>query len=167
MGTRFLLTQESHVPEAVKQRYLGTRLDGTVVTTAVDGYPQRVVRTDLVDRLERSGPVARLLTAVQHALAFRAMTGTSLVDLFREGLQMRQNSKLTWPQVAMAANAPMYTKATLVDGDLEAGVLPTGQVAGSIDALPAVADVIADILDEAEAALGRLGVRPAVARSAK
>jgi NAD(P)H-dependent flavin oxidoreductase YrpB (nitropropane dioxygenase family) len=67
----------------------------------------------------------------------------------------------------MAANAPMYTKATLVDGDLEAGVLPTGQVAGSIDALPAVADVIADILDEAEAALGRLGVRPAVARSAK
>jgi NAD(P)H-dependent flavin oxidoreductase YrpB (nitropropane dioxygenase family) len=93
MGTRFLLTQESHVPEAVKQRYLGTRLDGTVVTTAVDGYPQRVVRTDLVDRLERSGPVARLLTAVQHALAFRAMTGTSLVDLFREGLQMRQNSK--------------------------------------------------------------------------
>ena len=55
MGTRFLLTRESRVPDEVKQVYLGTPVTGTVVSTAVDGAPQRVIRTDLVDRLERSG----------------------------------------------------------------------------------------------------------------
>ena len=46
MGTRFLLTQESTVPDDVKKVYLGTPVTGTVVTRAVDGAPQRVVRTD-------------------------------------------------------------------------------------------------------------------------
>ena len=32
--------------------YLATPVTGTVVTTKVDGAPQRVVRTDLVDHLE-------------------------------------------------------------------------------------------------------------------
>lgn len=156
MGTRFLLTQESHVPDAVKQTYLSTGLNGTVVSTAVDGYPQRVVRTPFVDQLERSSAFGRLVAAVRHALDFQAMTGTSLWDLVQEGLAMRRNSQLTWPQVAMAANAPMYTKATLVDGDVGAGILPTGQVVGRIGALPAVADVIADVIAEAEATLDRL-----------
>src|SRR5262245_50406549 len=56
MGTRFLLTKESTVPDAVKRAYLAAGLTGTVVTTKVDGRPHRVLRTDLVDALERSGP---------------------------------------------------------------------------------------------------------------
>ncbi len=52
MGTRFLLTSDSRVPDAVKERYLATPVTGTVVTTKVDGAPQRVVRTELVDHLE-------------------------------------------------------------------------------------------------------------------
>lgn len=158
MGTRFLLTQESHVPDGVKQTYLGTPLDGTVVTTAVDGYPQRVVRTPFVDGLERAGWLGRLVAAAQHALAFRALTGAGLGDLLREGLAMRRTSDLTWPQVAMAANAPMYTKAALVDGRVDAGVLPTGQIAGAIDELPTVAELIERIVAEAEATLARLTV---------
>ncbi len=55
MGTRFLLTEESRVPDEVKQVYLQTPVTGTVVSTAVDGAPQRVIRTDLVDHLEKSG----------------------------------------------------------------------------------------------------------------
>ena len=51
----------------------------------------------------------------------------------------------------MAANAPMLTKASMVDGKLEAGILPTGQVAGVIDELPTVEQVIQRIMAEAEA----------------
>lgn len=156
MGTRFLLTRESTVPDAVKQRYLKTPLDGTVVTEAVDGYPQRVVRTELIDTLERSGTVGRLWSAVNHALALKDLTGATLTGLFREGWAMKQGGRLTWPQVAMAANAPMLTRATLVEGRLDAGVLPTGQVVGRIDALPAVAEVIDGIVAEAEQTLERL-----------
>ena len=39
MGTRFLLSAESRVPDAVKGLYLGTPVTGTVVTTKVDGAP--------------------------------------------------------------------------------------------------------------------------------
>ena len=57
MGTRFLLTSDSPVADAVKQVYLAAGLDGTVVTRRVDGVPHRVLRTPLVDRLERGGRV--------------------------------------------------------------------------------------------------------------
>jgi NAD(P)H-dependent flavin oxidoreductase YrpB (nitropropane dioxygenase family) len=57
----------------------------------------------------------------------------------------------------MAANAPMMTKAALVDGRLDAGILPTGQVAGLIGSVPTVAQVIDDIVTEAAAVLHRFG----------
>ena len=43
----------------------------------------------------------------------------------------------------MAANAPMLTKAAMVDGHPEVGILPTGQVVGVIDELPTVAELVA------------------------
>jgi NAD(P)H-dependent flavin oxidoreductase YrpB (nitropropane dioxygenase family) len=69
---------------------------------------------------------------------------------------MHKHQGLTWAQVAMAANAPMLTKAALVDGRLDAGVLPTGQVVGLVDALPSVAEIVRAIVEEAEATLARL-----------
>ena len=60
MGTRFLLTAESHVPDNVKARYTAATVFDTVVTTALDGAPQRVIRTDVVDRIERSPEAAAL-----------------------------------------------------------------------------------------------------------
>src|SRR6202020_1097833 len=56
MGTRFLLTSDSPVADAVKRVYLAAGLDGTVVTRRVDGVPHRVLRTPLVDRLQGGGP---------------------------------------------------------------------------------------------------------------
>ena len=57
MGTRFLLTSDSPVPEAVKRLYLAAGLDGTVVTARVDGVPHRVLRTRMVDQLGVRGGV--------------------------------------------------------------------------------------------------------------
>ena len=157
MGTRFLLTKESTVPEAVKKLYLDTPVTGTVVTKAIDGVPQRVIRTKLVEALEGKNPVAALASAAKHAWEFRALSGASTVSLLREGLAMKKQQELSWSQLAMAANAPMYTKASLVDGKPDVGVLPTGQVVGVIDELPTVADLLARIMKEAEETLERLG----------
>jgi NAD(P)H-dependent flavin oxidoreductase YrpB (nitropropane dioxygenase family) len=156
MGTRFLLTAESHVPDAVKRRYLEAGVTDTVRTTAVDGAPQRVIRTAVVERLMRA-PARRLPAAIRNAVAFARDTGTPVRQLLREGLAMRRSQDLTWSQTAMAANAPMMTKAALVDGRLDAGILPTGQVAGLIDSVPTVAQVIDDIVTEAAAVLHRFG----------
>ena len=152
MGTRFLLTADSKVPDEVKAVYLDTPVTGTVVSTAVDGAPQRVIRTEVIDNLERTG-LLQLPRAGLNALRFRKLTGTSLRDLLTEGLGMKKNQDLSWAQVAMAANAAMLTRATLVEGKLEVGILPTGQCVGVVDDLPTCADLIARIVAEASARL--------------
>ncbi|MCU1451878.1 MAG: 2-nitropropane dioxygenase [Acidimicrobiales bacterium] len=156
MGTRFLLTQESRVPERIKDRYLDATVFDTVVTTALDGAPQRVIRTELVAALEASSIVTRLPRAVRNALELRKVTHTSMPDLVREGLAMRKSQDLSWSQLAMAANAPMLVKAALVDGDPTIGVLPTGQVTGVIAELPTVAQLVDRIITDARATLARL-----------
>jgi NAD(P)H-dependent flavin oxidoreductase YrpB (nitropropane dioxygenase family) len=156
MGTRFLLTAESRVPDHIKALYLQTPLTGTVVTTAIDGAPQRVIRTAMIDALEKSPGLLRFPRAAGNALRFRSQAGVSMTDLVRTGLQMRKDQELTWAQVALAANAPMMTKASVVDGDAEVGILPTGQVVGAIEGLPSVAVLLEEIMDGADAVLNRL-----------
>lgn len=160
MGTRFLLTQESTVPAAVKALYLATPVTGTVVTTRVDGAPQRVVRTAVVDRLEGAGRLTALPRAATNALRFRRRTGASMGALVREGLAMKEGNELSWAQVVMAANAPMMTRAALVEGRTDAGILPTGQVVGAIEELPTVADLVARVVRQANEVLDRLGGSP-------
>ena len=70
---------------------------------------------------------------------------------------MRKSLGLTWTQTLMAANAPMLTKAALVDGKVESGVLPSGQVVGVIDDLPTCKELIDRIVAEADKVLGEPG----------
>lgn len=149
MGTRFLLTSDSTVPDAVKQRYLQAALDGTVVSTRVDGMPHRVLRTGLVEKLESGSRVRGFTAAVLNAARFKKMSRMSWASMIRDGLAMRHGKELTWSQVLMAANTPMLLKAGLVDGSTDAGVLASGQVAGIIDDLPSCAELIEDIVDDA------------------
>jgi NAD(P)H-dependent flavin oxidoreductase YrpB (nitropropane dioxygenase family) len=80
-----------------------------------------------------------------------------MLALVKEGQAMKQGNELSWPQVMMAANAPMMTKAALVDGRTDVGVLPTGQVVGEIGELPTVAELIGRIVAQATSVLDRLG----------
>jgi NAD(P)H-dependent flavin oxidoreductase YrpB (nitropropane dioxygenase family) len=157
MGTRFLLTRDSTVPDAVKQAYLAKTVNDTVVTTQVDGVPHRVLHTELVERLEHTGPVTSMPRAVRNALAFKKLSGTPWRSIVEEGLAMRRNQNLSWSQVVMAANTPMLLKAAMVDGRPDLGVMSSGQVVGVIDDLPTVAELVARIVDEAESTLKRLG----------
>jgi hypothetical protein len=110
----------------------------------------------VIDHLEHGGRLTSLPRALRNALAFRKVTGTSMRALIKEGLAMKKAQGLTWSQVAMGANAPMLTKATMVDGHLETGILPTGQGVGVIDELPSVEELVTGIIDEAELTLARL-----------
>ena len=80
---------------------------------------------------------------------FKKLSGMSWPSMVRDGLAMRHGKELTWSQVLMAANTPMLLKAGLVDGNTNAGVLASGQVAGIIDDLPSCAALIESIVSEA------------------
>ena len=68
------------MPDEVKQLYLGTTVTGTVVTTKVDGAPQRVIRTELVDRLEALAGCAPAACRAQRP-AVPQETGTTMSSL--------------------------------------------------------------------------------------
>ncbi|MCV7259459.1 (3aS,4S,5R,7aS)-5-hydroxy-7a-methyl-1-oxo-octahydro-1H-indene-4-carboxyl-CoA dehydrogenase [Mycobacterium shimoidei] len=149
MGTRFLLTSDSTVPDEVKRRYLESALDGTVVTTRVDGMPHRVLRTGLVEKLESGSRAMGFIAAARNAAKFKKMSQMTWRSMIRDGLAMRHGKDLTWSQVIMAANTPMLLKAGLVEGNTDAGVLASGQVAGIVEDLPSCAELIQTIVADA------------------
>ncbi|GCD89241.1 nitronate monooxygenase family protein [Nocardioides sp. LS1] len=155
MGTRFLLTQDSAVPQAVKDLYLSHDLNGTVVTAKVDGMPHRMLRTDLVAELEETGAVRRLAPTLRRTLEFKRTSGMSWAQLARDGRSMRKAQGRTLAQMTLAANTPVMLRAGLVDGDTSAGVLASGQVVGVIDDLPTCEELIDRVVTRAADELRR------------
>lgn len=157
MGTRFLLTRESPVPEATARRYLEAGVDDVIVTREIDGLPQRVVVNELVERLTRLGAPGRTLFALRNALAFRRATGAGIPELLRSALALRRHERLSRSQLLMAANAPMLARRAMREGDPVGGYLPSGTIAGAIDDRPSCAELVARIVEEAEQTLKALG----------
>lgn len=156
MGTRFLLTSDSTVSDRVKQVYLSKTVTDTVLTTEVDGVPQRLLRAGAIDGLIGTSAPRRYARAARNAVAFKRLSGTPWLDMVREGLAMKRSHDLEWRQIFMAANAPILYRAALVDGDADIGVMATGQVVGLIDDLPSCRELIERIMDQAAAVLARL-----------
>ena len=156
MGTRFLMTRESPVPSATSDRYVAAAMTDVLVTSEIDGMPQRVIRNELVSALERSAAPSKLWRAFRSALAFRRTSGASIPDLLRSALAMQRNERLTRAQVLMAANAPMLARKAMTEGDPVRGYLPSGTVAGVIDDRPSCAELIERIMEEAERTLKAL-----------
>ncbi|MFS3130014.1 NAD(P)H-dependent flavin oxidoreductase [Nocardioides sp. Bht2] len=149
MGTRFLLTSDSAVPQAVKELYLTHDVNGTVVTAKVDGMPHRMLRTPFVEEIEETGTIRRLAPTIKRTLEFKKMAGMSWLQMAKDGREMKKNQGRTLAQMTLAANTPMMLKAGLVDGDTNAGVLASGQVVGVLDDLPSCEALIDRIVLEA------------------
>ncbi|WP_406860347.1 nitronate monooxygenase [Streptomyces sp. HUAS MG47] len=156
MGTRFLLTSDSTVPDAVKAKYLAATVKDITVTTAVDGLPHRMLRTEMVAALERAGRARALAQAVRRAAGFRKVSGLSWTRMVRDGLAMKHGKDLSWSQVLLAANTPMLLKASMVEGRTDLGVMASGQVAGVIEDLPSCAALVDRVMAEAEHVLRTL-----------
>lgn len=156
MGTRFLLTQESPVPENVKAAYLKAGTADIVLTTRLDGIPQRMVRTKLLDRIEHSGKLGLWLRALEAGNAMRKQTGQSWPQMFRAAKQMVGHGEMPLRQAMMAATMPMLIQKAVVQGDLEHGVMATGVVGGRIDEIPTCQALVTRIVAEARARIATL-----------
>ena len=156
MGTRFLMTTESPVPQATLQKYLAVKDPAHIrASTAVDGMPQRMIDNPFLLKLEAGGLLRRLLTALASAWAWRAHTGMTLAHMVRTFFTALKEGDSAI-QTLMAANAPVLIQRAMVAGKPDEGVLPSGQVAANISALPTVAALIDTIVAEAEQRLAAL-----------
>ncbi len=156
MGTRFLLTKESPVPDSTKAEYLKATTDGIVVTTKLDGIPQRMVRSKAMDRIERSGPLGMWLRAFESGRQMKAQSGASWFDMLKAARGMTSHGAMPLKQAIMAANMPMMIQKAVVHGDIKNGVMATGVVGGRITEIPACQELVDRIVAEAHERLAAL-----------
>ncbi len=156
MGTRFLMTRESPIPDVTKARYVGAGTDDILVSTKVDGLPQRMIKNALLNRIERSTGLGIWRRAIESGLAMKRQTGASFAELFRAAKGMTSHGGLTLPQAMMAASAPMLIQKAVVEGDPDHGLMATGLVAGRLADLPSCAELLGDIERDARARLAAL-----------
>jgi NAD(P)H-dependent flavin oxidoreductase YrpB (nitropropane dioxygenase family) len=89
-------------------------------------------------------------------MEYRKLSGAGMIEILSSALKMRKSNGLTLSQTLMGANALAMVKAAMIDGDPIHGVLPSGVVAGLIDDLPSVDELIQSIMREAEERLAAL-----------
>jgi NAD(P)H-dependent flavin oxidoreductase YrpB (nitropropane dioxygenase family) len=162
MGTRFLMTRDCPVPEVTKQRYAAASTDDILVTTKVDGLPQRMIRNEVLGRIERAGRLRMLVLALSSAWTLKHLTGASLGDMIASARKMGHGGQLTFGQSMMAAIAPVMFQRSMMAGQPEEGLLATGLVAGRLSDLPSCEELVARIVREARDRLAALGA-PALA----
>ena len=153
MGTRFLMTRESPVPDATKARYVKAGLDDVFVTTRLDGIPHRMLRNELAARIERSSGAGVLVTALRNAFELKRLTGASLGEMLSSARAMARSGEMSLGQALLAANSPVLLQRAVVQGHPAEGIMASGQVAGRLGDLPSCAELIERIVRDAEARL--------------
>ncbi|MGE8318567.1 MAG: NAD(P)H-dependent flavin oxidoreductase [Comamonas sp.] len=150
MGTRFLMTSDSKVPDVTLQRYVATRdAEKIAISHLVDGMPQRMIPNEYLAMLEKASPFKRLRIALNLALQWKAETGMTTgqaASIFMKALREDSSSVA---QTVMAANAPMLLQRSMVEGKPAEGVMSAGQVAALIGQLDSCETVIGGIVRQA------------------
>ena len=157
MGTRFLMTRDSPVPDTTKAYYLAVNDTAKIrVSYAVDGMPQRHIDNPYLLRLEAASALGRVMTALQCAWKWKARTGMTTGFMVKTAAKALREDGMSVAQTLMAANAPVVIQRSIVDGRPDEGVLPSGQVAAAIGELQSCAEVIDGIVRQARARLDAL-----------
>jgi NAD(P)H-dependent flavin oxidoreductase YrpB (nitropropane dioxygenase family) len=157
MGTRFLMTSDSPVPDATKSHYVAVNDTAKIrVSYAVDGMPQRHIDNPYLLHLEAASGLGRVMTALQCAWKWKARTGMTTAFMVKTAIRALREDGMSVAQTLMAANAPVVIQRSIVEGRPEEGVLPSGQVAAVIGELQSCAEVIDGIVRQARARLDAL-----------
>jgi enoyl-[acyl-carrier protein] reductase II len=143
MGTRFMASAESPVPQLLKDKASDNTVDQTVYSPKIDGIPARMAATPGATRLVKR-PLNPLAAAVK-SRKIAAMMGFSWPKL-AAGIVL-SGPENAFRMARMAIGFEAFEKG-MIDGDLERGVLPLGQVAGLIHDAPPVAEIIRRVVGE-------------------
>lgn len=156
MGTRFLMTSDSPVPDRSKAAYQRAGTGDIIVTTKIDGIPQRMILNPAMQRIEASGRIAMWKRALEAALEMKRQSGASLFELLGAARAMTSHGEMSLPQAMMAAAAPMLIQRGVVRGDAENGLMATGLVGGRLADLPSCEQLLTAIEQDARARLTEL-----------
>jgi len=144
MGTRFAATQESPVPLSVKQRICNAKAEEARVTNMAKHFPLRAI----------VGKKARLYPGWQY-MPWEMIRGVII------SARLTKVSPLEYWRMALAARREYGTplhflslqdkgQKGLVQGDVDRGFFPAGQVVGRLHDIPTCQEVIERTVAQAE-----------------
>jgi len=158
MGTRFALTQESTIPDSIKQFYLSSGGDDAVITARVTGTRCRGLENKLVRMTESNRRGFSLKEGISSLLELRRAFDVPLWQVLLSGLRMKKAYEIPMGQLGNAAAGNQRIKKALVDGDSEWGFMPCGQVSARIDDIPSCRELIERIVSEADDIISGLSI---------
>lgn len=140
MGTRFLASDESRISRAYKERVVDAEAEDTVLATLFDlGWPDaphRVLRNKAVAEWEAAGKPPRGDRPGEGTIVGRMpLVGSAMTDV---------------PRYFAGHPLPGF------EGDLEYATLYAGESCGLVSDIRPAAQIVRDIVTEAEAVLGKL-----------
>lgn len=142
MGSRLAVTEESPLALAMKQAIVEANEGDTIYGSNFDGIPARVLRTEKANAVMKSRPWFPVV--VYRAFAAAQQMNIPLWKVI-PGLLTQWNKMFAVAQFGAATQAIM---AATVDGDVKHGVQFVGQSQGMIKDIPAVEDLIHQIINE-------------------
>jgi enoyl-[acyl-carrier protein] reductase II len=143
MGTRFMASAESPVPQQLKDKASDNAVDQTVYSPKIDGIPARMAKTPGAMRLVKR-PLNPLAAAIK-SRKIAEMMGFPWAKLAAGVLASGPENAFRMARMAIGFEA---FEVGMIDGDLDRGVLPLGQVAGLIHDAPPVAEIIRRVVGE-------------------
>jgi NAD(P)H-dependent flavin oxidoreductase YrpB (nitropropane dioxygenase family) len=149
MGTRFAVTQESPLPQRLKDIFVKSRDIDAVLNAAWDGMPTRAIT-----RMKRYfGWWSHPWDAIPNLVTNKREFNASWKDLIENAGYIKG---MGGSAVQFATGLSMFRKALLA-GDLKGkAYAPAGQVVGMINDIPTCAEVIERTVTEAEEIIKRL-----------
>lgn len=155
LGTRFAITQESAMPENIKQLFVSSTEEATLVTPRITGKGLRVLRNRLTESLEE-GRKLSWREKISGTLETRRKLGVSWWRFVIGGWRMKKDYEASFSELSnLAAGATLIDKA-MKEGDAEHGAIIGGQVCGRIEDIPPAGEIVRRIIDEATAMVGPL-----------
>ena len=158
MGTRLAATKEAEVSDAIKNVWVKSTEEDTVIDPTFDGINCRVLRNKKAEEMlnKRSLP---LFDAWSAGMFMKKELKMSNGQLIKTANQMRKSRGGGMKGLASAmrfsVGGRLFRTAT-VDGDPDNGILMMGQTVGRIHDIPTVQEVIERTVAEAKQILAKM-----------
>jgi NAD(P)H-dependent flavin oxidoreductase YrpB (nitropropane dioxygenase family) len=156
LGTRFAVTQESGLPENIKQRYVAASEADTLVTPRITGTGLRVLRNRFTDMLETEGRRLSWREKISGTLETKRRLQVSWWRFIIGGWKMKKEYEASFSELGNLAAGAVRIDMAMKEGNAEYGAMIAGQVCGRIGDIPPAGEVIERIVAEAHSIMKSL-----------
>ncbi len=161
MGTRFVVTKESHVHEHYKQLILTATEQDTLYSDRFDGMLSRVLKTKGAEAMmrKRGFPLVGGLSGVLHVKKMLELSWWDIIAaaLRRKTTEYGSSGPQNIFQQLRFAGGSIGQERAIRDGDEKLGFMSAGQCIGGIRDVPGVSELMERIVAQAEEIIASAG----------